>query len=153
VVVGDAVAAPALAPSPAPTPAPTPAKRPLDVPPPAGTEPPTLPPEPPASIPPATRPGGGTTAIPETSGLITIWVPYEAKVTVNGNPTKSTGSRRQFVSFGLKPGYSYKYEIRAELVRDGQTVSESKTVVLTAGQREGVAFGFNKATAELASTR
>ena len=56
-------------------------------------------------------------------------------MTVNGLATKSTGSRRQFVSFGLKPGLSYKYVVKAEVIRDGKTVEETKTVsVLTAGQ-------------------
>ena len=40
----------------------------------------------------------------ENSALLTISVPYEAKMTINGLPTRSTGSRRQYVSFGLQPG-------------------------------------------------
>jgi uncharacterized protein (TIGR03000 family) len=144
------------------------------------------------------------------SGLLTVWVPYDAKVTINGMPTTSTGSRRQFVSYGLKPGYEYSYEVKAQVTRErpwsantaftegqvvratqgsgnfyvcvtggtsgaespkenwvgetfqdgnitwrnvgpdyrgpgyrGQTISASQTVSLTAGGREGVAFGFN----------
>ncbi|MGD0900700.1 MAG: TIGR03000 domain-containing protein [Thermoguttaceae bacterium] len=80
----------------------------------------------------------------ETSGIVTIWVPAEAKVTINGLATRSTGSKRQYVSYGLKPGFSYKYEIKAEIVRDGQIVEEDRTVSITAGQRAAVAFGFNK---------
>ena len=52
--------------------------------------------------------------------MLTVWVPYDAKVTVNGLETHSTGSRRQFVSFGLKPGLSYKYVVKAQVVREGQ---------------------------------
>ena len=77
------------------------------------------------------------------SGVLTVWVPYDAKVTVNGRETKSTGSRRQFISYGLKPGLSYKYVVKASVVRDGQTVEDTRTVNLTAGQLESVAFGFN----------
>ena len=47
---------------------------------------------------------------------------------------RSTGSRRQFVSFGLKPGFSYKYEIHAEVVSNGKLVEDNRTVTLTAGQ-------------------
>lgn len=75
--------------------------------------------------------------------MVTVWVPYDAKVSVNGLATHSTGSRRQFVSYGLKPGFSYKYEIRAEVVRDGKTQEDARTVVLTAGMNTAVAFGFN----------
>ncbi len=76
------------------------------------------------------------------SGLLTIYVPYGAKVTVNGYETKSIGSRREYVSFGLVPGYVYKYEVRAEIEREGELISETQTIVLRAGAIEGVAFGF-----------
>jgi uncharacterized protein (TIGR03000 family) len=79
----------------------------------------------------------------DTSGLLTIWVPAEAKVTINGLATRSTGSKRQYVSFDLAPGMSYKYEIRGQIVRDEQLVEESHTVALTAGQRTTVAFSFD----------
>ena len=102
----------------------------------------------PAPVPPAPiRPRPARTPADE-SGVLTVWVPYDAKVTVNGLATKSTGSRRQFVSYGLKPGLSYKYVVKAEVVRDGKTVEDTQTAVLTAGQVTAVAFGFNTAAAE-----
>ena len=69
-------------------------------------------------------------------------------MTINGLLTKSTGSKRHFVSYGLRPGYTYKYEVKAEIVREGKIVTEEQTVSLTAGEQSGVAFGFN--TEELA---
>jgi uncharacterized protein (TIGR03000 family) len=90
------------------------------------------------------NPGKSTNnATPETSGILTVWVPFDAKVTINGLATKSTGSRRQFVSYDLKEGFSYKYEVKAEVVRDGKIIEDSKTVVITAGDSTSVAFGFN----------
>jgi len=77
------------------------------------------------------------------TGNLTVWVPNEAKVTINGMLTKSTGSKRHFVSYGLRPGYSYKYVVKAEIVREGKIVTEEQTVALAAGDRSGVAFGFN----------
>ena len=61
-------------------------------------------------------PGKGASIEPAAgeSGLLTVWVPYDAKVTINGLLTKSTGSKRHFVSYGLRPGYTYKYEVKAE---------------------------------------
>ena len=115
----------------------------------------------PATPTPATKPAPTTTpTVPaptlnptslntlDNSGLMTIWVPAEAKVTINGLATRSIGSRRQYVSFGLKPGFNYKYAVHAEIVRDGKIVEEDKTVTLTAGQQTGVAFGFNAKTTE-----
>ncbi len=84
----------------------------------------------------------------DNSGLLTIYVPFDAKVTVNGHETASKGSRRQYVSFGLKPGLAYKYEIRAEVLRDGRPAIENRTVTLTAGDHTSVAFGFNVSTVE-----
>jgi uncharacterized protein (TIGR03000 family) len=123
--------------------------------------PPAVPKAAPPANPPVAPPGAGAPAAPaapsapnatttsqepelESSGLVTIWVPAEAKVTINGRATRSTGSKRQYVSFGLKPGFTYKYDIQATIVRDGQLVEETRTVSLTAGQRSAVAFGFNK---------
>ena len=90
---------------------------------------------------------------PKNSGLLTIYVPYDAKITVNGLATSSEGSRRQYVSYGLKPGFSYKYEVRAEVVRDGQLVEDVRTVTLTAGDRQMVTFGFNPAPREELASR
>jgi uncharacterized protein (TIGR03000 family) len=111
-------------------------------------------PEPPAIPPLPGEPKTSAVPTPENSGVITVWVPFDAKVTVNGLTTKSTGSRRQFVSYGLKPGYSYKYEVHAEVVRNGQIVEENRSVVLTMGQDTAVVFGFNTQSVEnLASTK
>jgi uncharacterized protein (TIGR03000 family) len=84
-----------------------------------------------------------TSVSSENSGVLTVWVPYDAKVTVNGHQTKSTGSRRQFVSFGLQAGLSYKYVVKAEVAREGQVYEETRTINLTAGQITAVAFSFN----------
>jgi len=88
----------------------------LDSTPPSGLE--TQPATPPTTLPNSTR-----MPTPETSGQITIWVPPEAKVTINGLPTRSTGTRRQYVSYGLKPGYLYRYEIVAEMPCEVREVS------------------------------
>jgi uncharacterized protein (TIGR03000 family) len=127
---------------------PTPAKKPLmEGPTPAA---PAMPPEPgaqPATEPapavpgPATEPATMSSPTPETSGVVMVWVPYDAKVTINGLATRSVGSRRQFVSYGLKPGFSYKYEIHAEAISDGKIVEDNRTVTLTAGETVSVAFG------------
>jgi uncharacterized protein (TIGR03000 family) len=144
----------------APAPAPTPAKKPTveTAPSPSDMTPPVTPATPsipatPSTPTPSTRPvlppldtpisPKTSTSTQSTSGILTIYVPAEAKVTINGLPTRSGGSKRQYVSFGLVPGYTYKYEVKAQIVRDGKTVDESRTVVLTAGERLGVAFGFN----------
>ncbi len=88
------------------------------------------------------RPGTSYVPKPSNSGLISVWVPHDARVIVNGYVTESKGSRRQFVSYGMQPGYSYKYEIKAQVIRDGKIIEDVRTVTLTAGQDTSVAFGF-----------
>ena len=205
-----------------PATAPTPPVAPVLAPSNTGAVPPITPPSgatPPLSTP--TIPEGGGGLLPPTHGaslegvrgdscLLTVWVPYDAKVTINGMPTTSSGSRRQFVSYGLRPGYTYSYEVTASINQErpwaretdytvgqvvrsnsstgdfyvctvagksgsetpaptwvgqnltdgnvtwknvgpnyrgpgykGMVVTSTQTVALTAGGREGVAFGFN----------
>jgi uncharacterized protein (TIGR03000 family) len=96
----------------------------------------------------ASVPGSGGIATQANSALITVWVPHDARVFVNGYETKSDGSRRQFVSHGLKPGFEYEYEIRAQVPRDGKMIEDVKIVKLTAGGEDSVAFGFNRLPTE-----
>lgn len=103
------------------------------------------------TTPAAPAPATGTQVKPD-NGLIVVQVPADAKVFVNGALTKSTGTERQYFSVGLKAGYSYKYDIRVEVERNGQTISESKSVTLTAGSRDSLAFRLNGTSANLAAS-
>lgn len=79
----------------------------------------------------------------EDTVYLTVSLPSEASVFVNGKATTSTGGLRQFVSRGLVPGKTYKFDVRAELVgADGQLVSEEQTVVVRAGGQEHMQFAF-----------
>jgi uncharacterized protein (TIGR03000 family) len=71
---------------------------------------------------------------------LTVSVPTDAKVFINGKSTNSTGERRQYTSTGLQPAAVYEYRVRAEFVRDGKPISEEKTVQLTAGQTSSLAY-------------
>jgi uncharacterized protein (TIGR03000 family) len=82
--------------------------------------------------------------------MLSVQVPGTARVYVNNAPTRSTGAVRRYVSRGLQPGREYAYTVRVELDRDGQTVSEEKTVNLQAGQSSSLSFGFEAPT-ELAA--
>lgn len=75
--------------------------------------------------------------------LMNVSVPAEAKVFVNGSATTSTGAQRQYVSRGLEAGNRYAYEVRAEIVRDGQTITETKNVTLGPGEQASLAFNLN----------
>lgn len=95
--------------------------------------------------------GASTTSTATTSSLVSssrsddsvklnVTVPESAKVYVNDRLTTSTGEVRQFVSRGLEAGKSYRFEIRAELNDNGKVVTDTQSVVVTAGAQENVRF-------------
>ena len=117
---------------------------------PAETE---LPPIPGTSTPPipkvpATLPDGSTVPNQDDKGLLTVTVPRGTKVSINGRETTSTGQERQYVSYGLKPGLEYKYEISAEVLCERKTglaverrkIPLTRTVYLRAGDHEHLTF-------------
>ena len=63
-----------------------------------------------------------------------------AKVFVNGNATKSTGTSRSFISKDLSPSEAYRFEVQAVYEVDGKEVSQTKTVIAKAGSSESVVF-------------
>jgi len=85
------------------------------------------------------------------SATLTVNVPADASVFVNGAKTKSVGSERTYVSRGLQSGFDYTYEIRAEVQRNGKTIDETKVVSLRAGQNSQLTFDL-KAQASVATT-
>jgi len=95
----------------------------------------------------------------DNSAQIEVTLPAEARVFVNNRLTKSTGSHRQYLSAGLRPGGVYAYHIRVEYRHQGKKVVALKTVRMHAGQRISLDFpktGLAVAeadTAKLASLR
>ena len=92
-----------------------------------------------------------STGISTEGGWLTVLVPSDAKVIINGLETRSTGSRRQFYSLGLKPGLTYAYVVRAEVIRNGQVQEDTQSVRLTVGQSTAVAFRFNATPQQVAT--
>ena len=75
-------------------------------------------------------------------GTLTLQVPAEAKVIINGLETTCRGTKRTYMSKNLKPGFAYNYEIRVQLTRAGKPIEEIRNVRLTAGAGETLAFDF-----------
>jgi len=97
----------------------------------------------PASPAPAAAPAGpadSRVSVPEGSAVLSVSVPARAKLIVNGLETKSTGPHRQFVSTGLQPGLTYKYEVRVQVVRNGRLLEDTRTVHLKSGLQKAIAF-------------
>jgi uncharacterized protein (TIGR03000 family) len=130
VVVGapvEAGAAPTPAPAPPPPAAQPPASEPSSVLP--------TPPPPGDAVKPTAR-----DRVPANATLFTVVVPEDAQVYVNGLLTKTPGAQRQYISYGLQPGYTYTYIVRAVVTRNGQSLEDVQTVRVSAGTERLVAF-------------
>src|SRR5205807_2324597 len=79
----------------------------------------------------------GAVAAPAT---IVVSLPAEAKLTIDGQSTTSTSNLRVFASPTLQPGREYFYTLRAEVVRNGQTVTQTQRVAVRAGEQTRVAL-------------
>ncbi|HKB35183.1 MAG TPA: TIGR03000 domain-containing protein, partial [Gemmataceae bacterium] len=66
-----------------------------------------------------------------------------AKLTIDGNATTSTSSRRIFTSPTLQMGQEYVYTLRAEIIREGRTVAETQQVTVRAGEETPVQFSMS----------
>jgi uncharacterized protein (TIGR03000 family) len=91
----------------------------------------------------AVAPTNGASIGSGRAAILSVRVPAEAKLYVNGMLTRSTGSERRYISNGLRPGFNYTYELRAQTERNGQMVEERKVVQLQAGQTAEVDFPLN----------
>ena len=75
-----------------------------------------------------------------SSGTISVTVPENAKVYINGYETKMTGVNRRYVVNDLEPGKLYDYEVRVVAQVNGQTLDETQRVTLASGQQGLLAF-------------
>lgn len=81
-----------------------------------------------------------------------LTVPEDAKVFLAGNQTSSTGAIREFTTTKLAAGQSWDpYTIRVTVERDGQSVTQEKTIVLAAGDNQSLTFDFE--SPQVASAR
>lgn len=71
---------------------------------------------------------------------VTMQVPPDARVFVDGMPTRATSEHRVFTTPPLEPGRTYYYEVRVEVVRDGRTLSETQQLVVRPGETASASF-------------
>jgi uncharacterized protein (TIGR03000 family) len=100
--------------------------------------------QPAPSAPPAATP---------TSASLRISLPADAQLFVGEINTHSAGADRTFRSPPLTEGKTYAYEFRAELERDGRVITQTKQVVIQAGQSATVSFDLDENYIAQASQR
>src|SRR5262245_2392450 len=82
---------------------------------------------------------------------VIVSLPADATLTVDNYATRSTSATRTFVSPALQPGKDFNYTLKAEIVRDGQTLTAMQTVKVRAGEETRVSFDSASFAASLAS--
>jgi uncharacterized protein (TIGR03000 family) len=63
-----------------------------------------------------------------------VELPKDGKLFIDDMPMKTTSNVRSFNTPSLEPGQAYYYMVRVETVRDGKPVSDSRRVIVRAGQ-------------------
>ncbi|MHB1422552.1 MAG: TIGR03000 domain-containing protein [Gemmataceae bacterium] len=74
-----------------------------------------------------------STMLPTKAKLV-VDLPPNSKLFIDDMPIKSAPGLRSFNTPNLEPGQAYYYMVRVETVRDGKTVSETRRVIVRAGQ-------------------
>jgi uncharacterized protein (TIGR03000 family) len=122
---------------------------------PAPARKPTPPPAPAAGTPnePVKTSGATTIETPNGSGTITLSVPVDAEVIINGFKTTAIGPQRVYRSYNLKPGFSYDYQVRVQITRNGKLVEKTHDLRLTSGAGESLAVDFSRGTERLARAK
>ncbi len=73
---------------------------------------------------------------------LVVHLPAEARVTVNDAVTRLTSDTRTFVSPPLPRGQDYHYTLKAELTRNGRTLTTTRRVTVRAGEEKQVTLTF-----------
>jgi uncharacterized protein (TIGR03000 family) len=71
---------------------------------------------------------------------VVIKAPAEVKLTVNGQPTALANLEQRFGTPPLEVGRSYSYDIVATTMRDGKVLSQTRKIIVRAGEESRVDF-------------
>jgi uncharacterized protein (TIGR03000 family) len=90
--------------------------------------------------------GGDESRLRRAPATLTVHLPADAVLTIDGRRTTSTSSERTFVTPTLNPGEEFFYTLKAEVVRDGVTLNVTKRAYVRAGSDADVVLDFSTAT-------
>jgi uncharacterized protein (TIGR03000 family) len=92
------------------------------------------------AVAPTPAPSPTATAAKSNTAQLVVELPADAKLFIDGHDTKASTSRRVFNTPKLETGETYYYEVKAQLVRDGKTYSETKRVTIKANETSKASF-------------
>ena len=79
-----------------------------------------------------------------TKAILSLKLPRDAKVYINGKLTKTQGTLRQYVSRNLSKGKNYRYRVKAVVEKDGREFVRTQLVSMRPGQDRLVRFKFDQ---------
>jgi uncharacterized protein (TIGR03000 family) len=89
---------------------------------------------------PAPKKDGGKEVMAPGKAKLIIEVPEDAKLYIDDQLMKTTSGKRSFNTPSLASGQTYYYIVRAEVVIDGKPYTESKRVLVRAGDEARASF-------------
>lgn len=78
--------------------------------------------------------GKNGTMLDATRAKLVVELPANAKLFIDDMPMKNVAGVRSFNTPSLESGQAYYYMVRVETVREGKTVSQTRRVIVRAGQ-------------------
>ena len=81
-----------------------------------------------------------STALEQPARLL-VELPADAKLYVDDHVMRTTAGRREFRTPSLARGQTYFYILKAEIVRDGDVVTDTKRILVRAGETATASFG------------
>ena len=78
-----------------------------------------------------------------SSAILSLEVPEEARVFINGELTSTPGRLRRYRSRNLSADQDYHYQVRAELERDGQRLVRTQLVSMRGGTSQELRLDFD----------
>jgi uncharacterized protein (TIGR03000 family) len=90
-------------------------------------------------MPPADAKPSGSSIEPDRARLI-VQVPADASLFIDDQAMKTTSEVRNFTTPALKTGQTYYYMLRVEVVREGAKLSETRRVLIRAGEEVKASF-------------
>ena len=86
----------------------------------------------------------------EQQAMLIVNLPAQARLLVDDHLTSSTSAQRVLQTPPLTQGSTYAYVLRAEIERDGKTLTETQRVTVRAGGQTRVSFNFARPTVAVA---
>jgi uncharacterized protein (TIGR03000 family) len=71
---------------------------------------------------------------------VEVHLPADAKLWVDGQPTTETGETRKLETAPMAVGQQFTYQLRAQWMKDGKPVDETRSVNLFAGAKQVIDF-------------